>query len=197
MLSAVLGIMLGIAILLAMPFDVTFRLSKSERFRANITIAWAYGLLSRELGRSADNPVAPKSDTQRAGGKQPLKGRRKTRAVIAFMRSSGMPPRLLRLARDMWRQLRVRQLYLHVTFGLDDPADTGQLYGALVPVIIQSGRSTRLDLQIQPDFSQPLLRVAGSGQVRVIPITIIGVMISFLLSPTCWRGITAATACKS
>jgi hypothetical protein len=171
---------------------VVFRLTKEDSFRLRLSIAWAFGLLSKDLGKATDKPVTSKPKTKKSSRKQPQAGRGKARTAIVFMRSPGMPARLLRLTRDVWRQLRVRQLYLHLTFGLDDPADTGQLFGALAPALIQADRLSRLDLQVHPDFSQPILLVNGRGQVRVIPLAIIGAMIAFLMSPTCWRGFVAA-----
>ncbi len=192
MLVVLLGLVLGILILLAMPFDVTFRLTKDDGVRLRLSIAWAFGLLSKELGKTTDKQVAEKPKTKKRRRKQARAGKAKAKAAMAFMRSPGMPARLLGLARNMWRQLHVRQLNLHLTFGLDDPADTGQLFGALAPALIHTDRLSRLDCQVRPDFSQPILLVNGGGQLRVIPLTIIGVMIAFFLSPACWRAFTAA-----
>lgn len=185
-----IGLLLGMLILLAIPFDVVFRLTKDDSFRLRLSIAWAFGLLSKDLGKTTDKPSTKKPKTKKSRSKQAGKG--KAGMAIAFIRSQGMPARLLRLAQDMWRQLRIRQLHLHLTLGLDDPADTGQLFGIMAPALIQTNRMTKLDLQVQPDFSQPVLLANGRGQLRVIPLTIIAVMLAFLLSPTCWRAFAAA-----
>lgn len=191
MLIVLLGLVLASLVLLAMPFDVGFRLKKDDSVRLRLSIAWAYGLLFKELD-NIPKPNAKKADSKKARRKPLRTGKGKARTAMAFIRSPGMSAHLLKLAHNMWRQLRVRQLYLHLTFGMDDPADTGQLYGALVPALILNDCMTQFDLQVQPDFSQPTLLADSRGQVRLIPLTIIGVMIAFLLSPTCWRGFAAA-----
>lgn len=190
MLAVLLGLLLGILILLAIPFEVVFRLTKDDSVRLRLSVAWAFGLLSKDLGKTGKQ-MASKSKTKKSPRKQPAKGIGKSKAAMAFMRSPGMPARLLRLARDTLRQIHVRQLYLRLILGLDDPADTGRLYGVLVPTLVQATRWSRLDLQVQPDFSRPILLVNGCARVRVIPITVIGVMLGFLLSPTCWRAFAA------
>jgi len=192
MLLIFAGFMLGILTLLAMPFDVGFRLKKDDSFRLRLSIAWAYGLLSKELDQPAKKAKSKKTEAKQSRRKQAQAGRGKFRATMAFMRSPGMSTSLLRLTQSMWRQLHVRQLYLHLTFGLDNPADTGRLFGTLAPALIMTDRSPRFDLQVDPDFSQPTLQAESRGQLRLIPLTIIAVMITFLLSPTCWRGLAAA-----
>ncbi len=192
MLLVLLGLLLGTLILLAMPFDVGYRLKKDDSFRLRISIAWAYGLLSKQLDQPPKNEKLKKSGTKKMPRKQRRIGKGRFKSAMAFIRSPGMSASLLRLARNMCRQLRVRQLSLHLTFGLDDPADTGQLFGTLAPALILTDRLTQFDLQVQPDFSQPTLLAESRGQLRLIPLTIIGVMIAFLLSPTCWRGLVAA-----
>ena len=192
MLLILAGFVLGILTLLAMPFDVGFRLKKDDSFRLRLSIAWAYGLLTKELDQPAKKAKPKKIDAKQSCRKQAQAGRGKFKAAMAFMRCPGMSASLLRLAQNMWRQLRVRQLYLHLTFGLDDPADTGQLFGTLAPALFLTDRLTSLDLQVHPDFSQPTLQAESRGQLRLIPLTIIAVMITFILSPTCWRGIAAA-----
>jgi len=192
MLLVLLGLLLGILILLAMPFDVGYRLKKDDSFSLRLSIAWAYGLLSKQLDQIPEKPKQEISGTKKMPRKQRRSGKVNFKAVMAFMRCPGMSASLLRLARNMWRQLRIHQLSLHLTFGLDDPADTGLLFGTLAPALILNDRLTRFDLQVQPDFSQPTLLAESRGQLRLIPLTIIGVMIAFLLSPTCWRGLVAA-----
>jgi len=192
LLGGLLGLLLGVLFLLAMPFDVGFRLKKDDSFRLQLTVAWAYGLLSKELDRPSGKPKAKKAATKKSRHGQARDGKGNFRAAMAFMRSPGMSARLLRLVQDMWQQIRVRQLSLHLTVGLDDPAATGRLFGALAPALLLSDRLTRLDLQLEPDFSQPILQAEGGGQIRLIPITIIGIMVAFLLSPASWRALVVA-----
>ena len=192
MLLVLLGLMLGFLILLAMPFDIGYYLKKDDHFCLRLSIAWAYGLLSKQLDKPPEKPKAQTTVKKKTPRKQRRTGKGNLTAAMAFMRSPGMSASLLRLARNMWQQIQVRQLSLHLTFGLDDPADTGQLYGTLAPALILTDRLSRFDLQVQPDFSQPTLQAESHGQLRLRPLTIIGVMLAFLLSPTCWRGLAAA-----
>lgn len=192
MLTVLLGLILGTIALLALPFDITMRLSKGDRPRLRLSIAWAFGLLSRELHKPTGKPATGGPETKQSRRRQGRQYKGKAKAAMAFIRSPGMSARLLRLGRNIWRQLHIRRLYLHLTFGLDDPAATGQLYGALVPVLTLADRLSGFDLRICPDFTQPVLLADGCGQIRVIPLTLIGIMIAFLLSPTCLRGFTAA-----
>lgn len=198
MLAVLLGVTLGIIVLLALPVDLAFLLRKDDRFRLDVSVAWAFGLLSTELGKTSDQPTDLKAHPRKTRPTRPGAGKGKTRAAMAFLRSPGMPGRLARLARDIWRQFRVRRLDLHLTFGLEDPADTGRLFGVLAPMLTEAGRLSRLDLQVRPDFSQPTLALQSRGQIRLIPLAIIAVIFAFLLSPISWRaGAAAIKASKS
>lgn len=190
MLGALVGLVLGVLLLLAMPFDIAFRLNTQERIRPRVTIGWAFGLVSKELSSQPDATSTVPPIDRLIPQAQPAN--RHGKAAIAFLRSPGMPARLYKLGLSLGRQLHIRQLRLHLTFGLGDSADTGRLLGALSPAVVLMRRCSRLDLRVQPDFTESILIVDSQGQFRVFPLAIVGVMIGFFFSPACWRAMAVA-----
>ncbi|MCC0076608.1 MAG: DUF2953 domain-containing protein [Rhodobacter sp.] len=88
--------------------------------------------------------------------------------------------------RRMWRMLRavpallqglagpvrLERLWLEARLGLDDPAETGQLFGALTPLVYGLGGAWpgRVSLQLAPEFSGPVLEGRGEVILSVVPV---------------------------
>lgn len=195
MLTILLGLLIVVLLLLALPLDVSFRLNKEGVPGLRVGIAWGFGLIRRDFTQAASRHAAksavtaPRPKKPRHRGAKPK--RKRTESAMIFVRNPGMPARLLRFAKDMLRQIRVREMMLNLDLGLDDPADTGRLYGALSPVLMLAQQVPRLDLRVRPDFTQEVMQASGRGEVRVVPLAVLGVMLGFLLSPTCWRAFYA------
>ncbi|MEW5756681.1 MAG: DUF2953 domain-containing protein [Pseudomonadota bacterium] len=195
MLAILLGLLIFLLLLLLLPFDVVFRLNSDGVPGVRVGITWGYGLVRKDFIKTEQKPVS-KSEVTRQLQRESRKGigkfqRKGTKSAWIFVRSPGMPGRLVRFARDMLRQIRVREMKLHLDLGLDDPADTGRLYGILSPMLILLQQVPRVDMRLQPDFTQAVFMVTGRGHIRVIPLAVLRVMLGFLLSPTCWRAFYA------
>lgn len=186
MLALVLaGIIALLVALLALPMELAFRASlaapgapfeRSGRFR------WAFGLVEMPLlGRkvSREKKAKPKPKPQPRNKRSSR--RRISRLLLnpaAWERASVLLVRLVRAVR--WRAFR-----FHARFGLDDPADTGQLWGAVGTMLFML--PPRLDVAVQPVFEGPDFAFRGEAEVRLIPLRVIGVLVSFGLSPATWR----------
>ncbi len=79
---------------------------------------------------------------------------------------------------QMIRAVHIDDLRIDGEFGLGDPADTGQLYGQLTPLIYGS----RAQVNLRPNFDMACLRGAADMQLRVIPIVFLWPIAGFL-----WR----------
>ena len=106
-----------------------------------------------------------------------------------MLRARGFLRRLLRLVRDTVRISHVRDFRLNLRIGLSDPADTGMLFGAIAPVLVQLRTFIPLDIQILPDFEQTGLQGYVKGDVRIFPIQLIFVGTLFALSPSTIRAL--------
>jgi len=96
-----LGLMLGFLILLAMPFDIGYYLKKDDHFCLRLSIAWAYGLLSKQRDKPPEKPKDQTTVKKKTPRKQRRTGKGNLTATMALMRSPGMSASLLRLARNM------------------------------------------------------------------------------------------------
>lgn len=69
----------------------------------------------------------------------------------------------------MVQAVHVEKLAVDGEFGLNDPADTGCLYGQLTPLIYATGGR----VQLRPNFQSMCLRGTADAQLRVIPLALL------------------------
>ena len=65
-----------------------------------------------------------------------------------------------------------------VAFGLDDPADTGAIYGALYPLVHQL-QSAATHVRVQPVFEGVVFAAVGRVGMRFTPVRLVWPMIAF------------------
>ena len=86
----------------------------------------------------------------------------------------------------MRRRVHVRRLRLDARIGLDDPADTGRLWGLLWPMLALAPTSTG-SVRVQPDFSGEVLWIDAEGQLWLRPLAVLAAVLAFLAAPAVWR----------
>lgn len=90
---------------------------------------------------------------------------------------------LFRLLSDMLNAIKIRNLKADLTFGLQDPADTGMLCGlihALLGTVYSRCRSC--SFSVCPVFMESLLDFRGSAEIRVKLYSLIFPVIKFILN---------------
>jgi hypothetical protein len=187
-----LAFLASVLALLAIPVDLAFSVQRHEgRQEARGTLGWLFGLVRVRLGgpkeRVRAKPERPRPRRRR-------RGRVRTRRATAMLRVEGFGWRLLRLARDLFRRIHIRDLSLEVRLGLADPADTGRLWGVVGPLIAMLPSSLVTRLAVEAEFTREALEVEGKGSIRIIPVQLLFVMLVFVLSPSTLRALHTARA---
>jgi hypothetical protein len=185
-LLAVLALLLG---LLAIPVGVVYRVSWRGKFQGDIHLYWLFGLLHVRIP-TAPTPSSPphKNAKPKPSRRHKTKAKHKTNPLAAW-RIRSFRQRIIKFLRDLWRAIHKRDVRLHLLIGLDDPADTGQLWALMGPLsaVLAQSRAVRID--IEPDFTESHLEFNSSGDIRVIPLQLIGLALALLLSPPFWYGL--------
>ena len=189
MLIILVTLLAGVLAVLTIPVGVAFTVQREEKLQGRVTIDWMFGLVRI--------PVYPEEGGEARAAPAPSpKQARRTRAqrdlhLGAMLRSQGFLARLIRLLRRLRGCIHIRRLRLHVLLGLDDPADTGRLWGMVGPLALLVPVPAGADLAIQPEFTGATLQIDGEGAVRILPIEIIGTLFAFALSPVTLRALYA------
>jgi hypothetical protein len=70
-------------------------------------------------------------------------------------------------------RVRIERLAVEGTVGLDDPADTGALFGWLMP-LGQVLRGPGLNLDVRPDFAAARIEGRAEAVLRLVPLAALG-----------------------
>ncbi|MGA1791991.1 MAG: DUF2953 domain-containing protein [bacterium] len=182
--AAFLGCLL---ILLSIPLDITFSIKRFESFQGRISIGLIFGIIPLPLPRRAKKGIsAPGTRKKREKLKRGLKniGR-----VSAMLKSQGFWQRLMRFLKALCRAMRIHMLSLSVRLGLDDPADTGQLWAFIGPAASFLASSRFAQINIEPEFTSAAFSMDAHGVIRLIPLRFLFIITTFLLSPATLRAL--------
>jgi hypothetical protein len=179
---AATAVLLLIVAALAVPVQFDVQAELSDRWRGRVTLRWLFGLLEVPLTGGSRSARPPRT-------RKPRKPSRRRPSIRPVLATPGLAGRTVEFLEDLVTRIQVRAFQLKAEFGVDDPADTGQIYGALVPVLVLA--SVRgMDVRCRPDFTRARLEGACTGSVSVRPLAVFGVVVRFLLSPPvrhAWR----------
>jgi len=188
MLTIMLAVLLVLLGVMTIPLGLDFQMNWRGRLQGDIHLIWLFGLVHLRLptesvpASSKSGPTGVKPRPQRK-----TKTKQKTNP-LAVWRLRPFRRRIIRFVRDLWRAIHKRDLRLQLRIGLDDPADTGQLWALMGPLSAIAANSQAAEVSIEPDFMQSTLEFRSSGRIRLIPLQLLGLTLGLLLSPSFWRG---------
>ena len=186
-LGPILGIFIFLIILLIVPIDLIFNISKRDNIESRVRIGWLFGLIGKDI-RSKKKQAKVKVKVK----KKKKKKKRSVKPLLAIVRTRGFLKRLLLFIKDIIRRIEIRNTYVHLTLGLADPADTGFLFAAVTPLLTFAGvQKPNIGINIQPDFDQEKLWGYAKGDLRLYPIRFIKPLLLFIFSLTTLRAMKA------
>ena len=187
-LGPILGILIFLIILLCVPVDLVFNISKKDNIESRVRIGWLFGLIGKDI-RSKKKQAKVKVKVK--------KKKRSVKPLLAIVRTRGFLKRLLLFIKDIIRRIEIRNTYVHLTLGLADPADTGFLFAAVTPLLTFAGvQKPNIGINIQPDFDQEKLWGYAKGNLRLYPIRFIKPLLLFIFSLTTLRVIKAVITAR-
>ena len=89
---------------------------------------------------------------------------------ISMRRMIGASPDLLI---GLLRAIHVEQLIIDADIGFKDPADTGQVYGALTPLIWAIPPTSRFSVNVRPDFDQSTFSGRLDTTLSFVPVAFV------------------------
>ena len=188
----VVGVLAGLLVLLALPVEAAFRLEGIEAFTGQITIRWLFGLVRIRIPVPGvrERPAKPAAEREAARKRPRRKARRGPARVLAVLGQTAFRRRAYRLVEDLVRAVHVSQLRRRMRLGVGDPADTGRLWAVVGPLNAAAQGLRGAEVQIEPEFMDPVLEFRAQGRVLVVPLQVLALAVSFALSPPsirAWR----------
>jgi hypothetical protein len=186
-LTVALVVVGAVLLLLALPVHFTLigQGSAGHRLRVRALL----GLVDRELTAAS----APAQDKPEPSPSRPPGGG--TRRFRALLQSRGFLRRLRRYLGRLYRALHVGKLHGTAHVGLDDPADTGELWALVGPASLVLTRR-HPGFVLTPSFDQARLDLDGTWRVTLVPLELLAVTLAFAFSPATLRAVFAAVRAR-
>jgi hypothetical protein len=175
--------------LLAVPVSVTFRMSWQQGFQGDVRLLWLFGFVRFRLPSPEPEPLSQEDEIRTRIAGRFERPSREGYAVFAALQQKSFRRRITRFIGDVWHAIHKSNVNLNARIGLGDPADTGQLWAVAGPVGGILSYAREVTVGIVPDFIDETFELNGSGNIRLIPLQIIGLALGLLLSPSLWQGL--------
>ncbi len=85
----------------------------------------------------------------------------------------------IRLVTELMATVRFETASLNLRFGLGDPAETGQLYGQLTPLVYSASGCPRVRIDVEPIFDEATLTGRAALDLSVVPARLIAPFLRF------------------
>ena len=183
MLQLIEILLVLVLVLLIFPISVAFRIDRIKETKGHMDLHWLFGLVRFKIG--IPGPI-------KAVSRHPQKPRKKTkkrkqddnvRVAIALLKQPTFRRRAFQFIKNLLRAIHARDFSLRLRIGLNDPADTGHLWGFLGPVAGIAKNLSSAEIIIEPEFIAPALEVESQGKLRIIPLQFITLVTAFMVSP--------------
>jgi hypothetical protein len=130
----------------------------------------------------AQKPSTPKPKAKRESGAASQLSWDRLSPVLKILRG----PAGRRLAGRMVRTIQIRQGWMHVRFGFDDPAQTGLIAGAAYAL---NPQLARINLTLEPDFTEAVFGLNGVIALETSLARLYGPPLRFLFEPGAARAL--------
>ncbi len=183
---AIACLVAAVLLLLWVPLDLVIRVDVHGRPKVVLRVGWFFGLVSREIKPEGRRP-RPKEEKPRAR-RSLAQGRRGLGTLYDILRTRGILRQVARLVKDVLRQIKFRRLEVDMRLGLDDPADTGFLFGLLGPATVFVGPGASRQIRLQPVFGDAAVCEGHiDGSLRLQPIRLVPPILRFMFSAPTFR----------
>jgi hypothetical protein len=187
--AALLALIIGA---LAVPLVVVVDAERLDRLNVQWRVRWLFGLINVRSTKGLPAAPAPTRVNRRRRAQPSAKDRGRGPYVgLAALTTRGFVRRVAQLAVTLLHRVKIERFHVDAAIGFEDPADTGILYGCLSPLLLLAD-ARGLDVRYTPMFAEPSVRGDCGVTVHVRPLSIVGTMVAFLLSPSVVRAMRAA-----
>ena len=168
-----------IFVFLIIPVELVFNYRNFESPVKKVNLSWFFGIFSFEIYPKKYS-TKEKKEVKTSSEKKKGMGFSKIRKILSNSKfTSKTYNTLQRLLRSVKPDLK--KLYLKI--GLEDPADTGMLWGIFGPLSGILYGFTDKDLTIEPDFLDPAFNIETQGNITIIPLEILLIAFGYIFSP--------------
>ncbi|MFN8058964.1 MAG: DUF2953 domain-containing protein [Vicinamibacterales bacterium] len=183
--------------LVPIDLEVDAEAGTETRGRLRIDGAWLWGLvrfhrrMGGDVGRTPSRPPSPTTPAERPRATRRRRRSRNARRWWRAIRTPGLARRASRLVAEILSACWPRRVDAEARMGLDDPADTGALFGVVAgPLAMALGtagtvahaHSGTMRVRVVPVFDASTLWAHVVATFRVRPVALVAPVATFLCS---------------
>lgn len=161
---AILLVLIFVALVTPVRFEIRFRKDAETSYQV---VARPFGGIGPPLPLADSHKKPETKEPRPAKVRKPEKDKRRWAG-----RGPGVILALPEFVKGLLRCIHIRSLSLDAEFGLNDPADTGYVYGMLTPIIYGNPWPRRATVSVRPVFGRALLIGVLDAKIDVTPITL-------------------------
>jgi len=193
MATGMLLFLLVFVALLAIPITLTFHVSWRQALSSEVKLKWAFGLVRISLPTIQPQESTEVEDLTHLNQQKEKQIKSRANMLKAF-RQKPFRNRIIKFVRDIWNAIKKREMKFYLRIGLNDPADTGQLWAVVGPLSGMLSNLKDATVEIEPEFIDQAFEFDTSGSIQIIPLQLLYLTLAFILSPAFWNGIREARA---
>ena len=166
--------------LLIIPIEAEFKFNNLNGNEKRVNLKALFGLVSVALYpslKSGKHKIKEKAANQKKSGPGFSK-------LISVLKNGKFLGKTLRTLKKLLISIKPDLNQFHFRLGLNDPADTGILWGLIGPLSGILYGFTEKDVIIEPDFLDPSLGLNTRGSLSIVPLEILYISLGYILSPT-------------
>ena len=164
-----IGVLLLLGIVMILPVRVDLVLSAEPGWQARVRIRPLAGLgpplKLYDSGKARDRGKRSSAKPHRATARP-----RNGMSTVLAVRDLGL---------GLLRQVRVDSLRVDAAFGTGDPAETGQVYGLLTPVIHGTAAGRAAQINIRPMFDVRGVQGTARARLSLVPVQLLPPLLRF------------------
>lgn len=168
--------------LLAIPFEITFKIRREKEFQSDVVVCWLFGVVRFSVpgqSRQKADKKPTKTQKQKKANKKSANGK----AFKDLLWNARFRYRAIKFVKDVFKSIHIAAFYMHIRLGLDDPADTGRLWALLGPLAVFLSSLSNARVLLEPDFQAEAVYLGGKGRVRMVPLRVLYTVFAFVFSP--------------
>ena len=168
--------------LLIVPLEAEFKFNNLNGNEKTVRVKALFGLVSKTVyptDKSGSHKNKEKTEVkkEKKSGSGPSK-------IISVLRNGKFLRKTVHTFKKLLFSIKPKLKHLHIRLGLNDPADTGIIWGLIGPVSGVLYGFTEKEVVIEPDFLDPSLGLNTQGSISIVPLELLYILLCYLLSPT-------------
>jgi len=184
MLVGFLFSLLLLVALLAIPITIAFQVNSKQSVKSSFTLVWLFGLVNiKSRERNSKKTLNNKSAHNSVQDNDKPRNKERRQYAFRLIIQPELRQYILSFVPRVLRAITSNDVQVTIRIGLDNPADTGVLWGYMGPVAGWLGSLRNVSIGLVPEFSQAIFEFNGEGRLRFIPIQFIYLLIALVLSP--------------